>query len=58
MIRTYRAKRLKVKRPHQRVDVFIRHATGKLDLTLTSPVTIAVTYPLTKSASGKRRKEA
>jgi len=57
MIRKFRAKRLKVKRPNQRVEVCLRHATGKLDLTLTSPVTVDITYPLMKH-SGKQTKEA
>jgi len=57
-IQKFRAKRLQVKTPGQRVDLFIRSAGGKLELTLTSPVTVTLTHPISTGKKRRRRLQA
>lgn len=40
----FRVKRLAMKQPGTKVEICLRHATGKLEFCLTSPVSIDVVY--------------
>jgi hypothetical protein len=42
----FHVKYLHVESPENRIDVFIRHAAGKLHLRLNGPITVAATYPI------------
>ena len=44
MNRNFRVKRLKLNVKRE-IAIHLRHAAGKLDLTVLGPVTIVVTYP-------------
>ena len=56
-VKHFRAKRLKIEEPHGRVEVFIRHAAGTLETTLSGPLTITVVYPMSKQNADKKTEE-